>query len=64
MDRILGNDQFASWTFPFSTNLVSSHGIPGVSIINISEDHGPCLRGSPGSAPGSDTLNISVAGIW
>jgi HSP20 family protein len=63
IDRILGDDRFSSWTFPFSRiSFLPGRASRVYPLINVSEDHDNIYVDA--LAPGLDpsTLNVSVAG--
>jgi HSP20 family protein len=63
IDRILGDDGFPSWTFPFSRiSFLPGRASRAYPLINVSEDHDNVYVDA--LAPGLDpsTLNVSVAG--
>jgi HSP20 family protein len=63
LDRILGEDRFPSWTFPFSQiSFLPGRASRAYPLINISEDKDNIYVDAlaPGLEP--DTLNVSVSG--
>jgi HSP20 family protein len=63
IDRILGDDRFSSWTFPFSRiSFLPGRASRAYPLINVSEDNDNIYVDA--LAPGIDpsTLNVSVAG--
>jgi HSP20 family protein len=63
IDRILGDDTFSSWTFPFSKiSFLPGRASRTYPLMNISEDHDNFYVDA--LAPGLDpsTINVSVAG--
>jgi HSP20 family protein len=63
IDRILGEDRYSSWTFPFSQiSFLPGRSSRAYPLINISEDKDNIYVDAlaPGLEP--DTLNVSVSG--
>ena len=63
IDRILGEDRFSSWTFPFSKiSFLPGRASRAYPLMNISEDHDNIYVDAlaPGLEP--ETLNVSVTG--
>lgn len=63
IDRILGEDRFSSWTFPFSRiSFLPGRAARSYPLINISEDKDNIYVDAlaPGLEP--DALNVSVSG--
>ncbi|MBN1568453.1 MAG: Hsp20/alpha crystallin family protein [Acidobacteria bacterium] len=63
IDRILGEDRFSSWTFPFSRiSFLPGRASQAYPLINISEDSNNIYVDAlaPGLDP--DALNVSVSG--
>jgi len=63
LDRILGEDAFPSWTFPFSRiSFLPGRASRAYPLMNISEDNNNIYVDAlaPGLEP--ETLNVSVSG--
>jgi len=63
IDRILGDDRFSSWTFPFSRiSFLPGRASRAYPLMNISEDKDNIYVDALAPGLDSSTLNVSVAG--
>jgi HSP20 family protein len=63
IDRILGDDMFSSWTFPFSKiSFLPGRASRTYPLLNISENHDNIYVDALAPGLDSSTLNVSVAG--
>jgi len=63
IDRVLDDDRFSSWTFPFSRiSFLPGRASRAYPLVNVSEDHDNIYVDAlaPGLEP--STLNVSVSG--
>jgi HSP20 family protein len=63
IDRILGEDRFSSWTFPFSRiSFLPGRASRAYPLINISEDKDNIYVDALAPGLESEALNVSVSG--
>ncbi len=63
IDRILGEDRFPVWTFPFSKiSFLPGRASQAYPLMNISEDQSNIYVDALAPGIGTDTLNVSVSG--
>jgi len=63
IDRILGDDRYSSWSFPFSRiSFLPGRASREYPLLNIGEDHDNIYVEALAPGLNPDTINVSVAG--